>query len=94
MNEITSTSNCLVLSTEASADVVPVVESPGTAPRAKHYSEKNLENAIYAYIQAIRALGRMTVNTSQIADGLSLNIHEVNRAVSSLKRRGVRALGV
>ncbi|MGH9715283.1 MAG: hypothetical protein ACRD4R_00915 [Candidatus Acidiferrales bacterium] len=69
------------------------IESEAVAGRAKH-SDKNLENAIYAYIQAIRALGRVTVNTTQIADGLSLSVYDVNRAVSSLRKKGVRTLSV
>lgn len=90
MSESTSTSNYLILSTESTAESVPIERSAGN-PRAKH-SDKNLENAIYAYIQAIRALGRVRVNTTQIADGLSLSVHDVNRAISSLKRKGVRTL--
>jgi len=52
----------------------------------------SVQNAVYAYIQAIRALGRTEINTSEIADALSLPVAEVNRAISSLRKKGVRAL--
>ncbi len=52
--------------------------------------KKAIENAVYGYIQAIRALGRKQVNTVEISEALSLPTGEVNRAVSSLKKKGVK----
>ena len=54
--------------------------------------EKKSEKAVYAYIQAIRALGRKQVNTEEIADALSMPIGEVGRAVRSLRKKGVKAI--
>jgi biotin operon repressor len=49
-----------------------------------------VQNAVYAYIRAIRALGRTQINTTEVADALSLSVAEVNGAISSLGKKGVR----
>jgi DNA-binding MarR family transcriptional regulator len=89
-----STSSRLALSTESTTkDQFQVDEMPSvrrTRTRAP-LSRKNVLNAVYAHIRAIRALGRTEVNTSDIAEALSLPVAEVNRAVSSLKKKGVKA---
>ena len=91
MESSTNTLNHLILSTESTtkeqvqANYVPRVRRPSRA-------SKNIQNAVYAHIRAIRALGRTEINTSEIADALSLPVAEVNRAISSLKKNGVRAL--
>ena len=54
--------------------------------------EKKFERAVYAYIQAIRVLGSEQVNTEEIADALSMPIGEVERAVRSLRKKGVKAI--
>lgn len=54
--------------------------------------EKKSERAVYAYIQAIRVLGGKQVNTEDIADALSMPIGEVERAVRSLRKKGVKAI--
>jgi hypothetical protein len=51
---------------------------------------RNIENAIYAHIRAIRALGRKTINTIEIAEALSIPVTQVNAAIGSLKRKGVK----
>jgi hypothetical protein len=86
-----NTLNHLVLSTESATKEQVQVRGVPTVRRSVR-SRKNTENAIYAYIRAIRALGRKEINTSEIADALSLPILEVNRAIASLKKKGVRAL--
>jgi hypothetical protein len=55
-------------------------------------SDKKLARAVYAYIQAVRALGRQQVNTWEIAEALSKSVREVERAVSFLRKRGVKPL--
>jgi hypothetical protein len=90
MTSSTSTSNCLILSTESSNDVFVSTDSTPVSRRATQ--NKNIVNAIYAYIRALRSLGRTTINTDEIAEGLSLNVNEVNRAVSALRSRGVRKI--
>lgn len=46
--------------------------------------------AVFSYIQAVRALGRTNVNTSEIADGLKLSVEIVEQAVAGLKSKGVK----
>ena len=65
---------------------------PDDIPRARRLvRSKGIQNAVYAYIRAIRALGRTEINTSEVASALSLPVAAVNRAISSLKKKGVRA---
>lgn len=56
-------------------------------------SNSKVENAVYAYIRAIRALGRTTVNTTDIAKALHLNVSAVDQAISSLRQKGVKRIG-
>jgi hypothetical protein len=65
-----------------------VVQSHKLPARSTH--DKKIERAVYSHIRAIRALGRTRINTSDIADALSLKVSEVNSAVAKLKRKGVR----
>jgi len=60
----------------------------GTRPKGN----KAIQNAVYAYIQAVRALGRNQLNTTEIAEALSIPVTEVNYAISSLKKKGVKVL--
>lgn len=53
---------------------------------------KNLVNAVYSYIQAVRTLGRETVNTEEVAKALSLSPREVERAVAALNSKGVKVI--
>jgi hypothetical protein len=87
----TSTSKHLVLSTESTTrGQVQVSDIPSV--RRKRRVGKSVENAVYAYIRAIRALGRTSIVTTEVADALSLSVLQVNRAISALKKKGVRAL--
>lgn len=88
-----TTLNRLILSTESTSREQFQVQVDDI-PRARRptRASKNIQNAVYAYIRAIRALGRTEINTSEVADALSLPVAEVNRAISSLKKKGVRAL--
>src|SRR5258708_37206090 len=54
-------------------------------------SKKQLESAVYSYIQALRALGKNDVNTSDIADALGLRTRDVNSVLDELKAKGVKA---
>jgi Winged helix-turn-helix DNA-binding len=91
MSADSSTASTLVLSTESATEgQIQVDNAPRTRPSV--HINKRLENAIYAYIRAIRALGRDTINTIEIAEALSLTVPEVNRAISALEKRGVKIL--
>jgi hypothetical protein len=54
--------------------------------------KEEIELAVLAHIQAIRALGRTKINTQEIADALGLSIQEVNDVVQVLKAHGVTRL--
>ncbi len=53
---------------------------------------EDIEDAVFKYIEAVRAIGRTRVNTSEIAEALSLNPRDVERAARNLHARGVKAL--
>lgn len=87
-----STLNSLILSSEsATKGSIPAAKTPRVHRRVLAANPR-ISNAVYAYIRAIRALGRTEVNTVEVASALSLSIGEVNRAISSLKNRGVKTL--
>lgn len=91
MQSSTSTLDLFVLSSDsASGETIPIHKA--LSPRLKTRVRKNVENAIYSHIQAIRALGRTDINTTEIADALSLPVYIVNEAISSLERKGVKVV--
>lgn len=47
-----------------------VGRSRGVSP----HSRKNIESAVYAHIQAVRALGRRTINTVEISKALDCRL--------------------
>lgn len=47
--------------------------------------QKAIEDAIYTYLQALRLLGRTTVNTEEIAAAFDLPIDIVNEIAPTLK---------
>ena len=51
---------------------------------------RQIENAVYAYIQAIRTLGRTQVNTLEIAKGLNLTAAVVEKTLAALEKKGVK----
>lgn len=91
MKSSTSTLNRLVLSTESTTKGQFQVSEVARVRRPVR-ANKNVQNAVYAYIRAVRALGRTKITTAEVADALSIPVVEVNGALSSLKKRGVRAL--
>jgi hypothetical protein len=66
------------------------VGSVGRSRVASPPSQKNIESAIYAHIQAVRALGRTRIDTAEIAKALDLTPFQVERTISSLTRKGVK----
>jgi hypothetical protein len=68
------------------------VAEPLARPRLRRRDgqEKRIENAVYAHIRAVRALGRTEVNTAEIAKALRLPLKEVERAVSRLVSKGIK----
>ena len=51
-----------------------------------------IQNAVYLHIQAVRAMGRTTIHTAEIAESLGLPRGYVDEAIESLQSRGVRAI--
>lgn len=92
MRDSTNTLSRLILSTESTTErKVQVSDSlPARARRVR--ANKSVQNAVYGYIRAVRALGRTKISTAEVADALSLKVPDVNGALSSLKKKGVKAL--
>jgi|HubBroStandDraft_5_1064220.scaffolds.fasta_scaffold1207243_1 hypothetical protein len=89
----TSTLSHLILSTDSSTkEQFQVNETPRVHRRLAGASAKKVQNAVYAYLRAIRALGRTGINTGDVAMALSLPVGDVNKALSALKKKGVRVL--
>lgn len=85
---MTATLDRLVLSNDSVTEQeIPVDTTQVGHPKR---SDKNTENAIYAYIKAVRALGRVTVNTIDISEALSIPVSDVNRAIHALEKKGVK----
>jgi hypothetical protein len=69
-------------------DVTEAVARPRL--RRREEQEKQIENAVYAHIKAVRALGRTEVNTAEICKALRLPLKEVEQAASRLASKGVK----
>ncbi len=88
-----STAGTIVTGTSSSTNVafpfqmnqVPV-HSAASALRAA----QQLQDAVYGYIQAIRALGRTTVDLSEIASALRVSVVDVRSILPALEQKGVR----
>ncbi len=79
--------------TVSSATILIVREEAIPAPKTKASKKaegKKIDAAVFAYIQALRALGRDTVNTLEIATGLGLSVKAVDEAAKRLAGKGVR----
>ena len=96
-----STADSLVLYFDSPAEIFPQDVANASAaqvsverlPQTPSLPEKkNIQRAVYAHIRAVRALGRKRITTGEIAEALSLPVSEVNRAITALKRKGVRPL--
>jgi len=97
ISSTTASDHCLFLSAPSATGAM--VDTTDSSSEWKHrkrvtISPRNneIEKAVYAHIRAVRALGRTQINTSDIADALSLPVSEVNRAITQLKKKGVRVL--
>ncbi len=55
-------------------------------------SSMDIEGAVYAFIQAVRALGQTSVNSVVISRALSLPLSEVEQAIQELRDKGVRII--
>jgi hypothetical protein len=69
---------------------VTLTMSPSAPVTERKVDGKKIESAVYAHIQAVRALGRTTINTTEVARALGLSLADVERTLSALRRRGVK----
>jgi hypothetical protein len=67
-----------------------VLPSPPDRPSV---SEEKITAAVYAYVQAQRALGKTRITTDEIARALSLSLTVVRNAMQTLSAKGVHAAG-
>jgi len=56
----------------------------------KDAAQTNLERAAYAYVRALRALGRTEVTTAEIASALRVSVAEVDATLAALTKKGVK----
>jgi hypothetical protein len=88
----------IYLSENSQANTSAVLEAPllgktvQIMENRKPRRDSAVQDAVYSHIRAIRRLGRTNINTTEIADALSLDVDEVNRAVTKLKKKGVRGI--
>jgi hypothetical protein len=59
-------------------------------PMQARGSSKDIESAVYAHIQALRALGKTQVNTIEIARSLDLSLAIVEKVIADLRSKGVK----
>jgi biotin operon repressor len=88
MKPSTNTLNHLVLSTDSVRGNFVISDAPRVRPASRSLARER--NAVYAYIRALRSLGRTRLNTVEVAEALSLSIEQVNRAIRALEEKGVR----
>jgi hypothetical protein len=60
--------------------------------RGVHVDSKKLESAVYAHIQAVRALGRTQIEPQEIARALGLTVAQVQGTIQALKAKGVKTV--
>ena len=80
----------------ATSTTVSAPSGPATHTRTraqKRSAPDEIERAVFAHIQAVRALGRTRINTADIALALGLPTKSVERAVAKLKDKGVKVIG-
>ena len=69
-----------------SAFSLTVGPSPASAPKAS----REIEKAVYAYVRAVRALGRTQVFVSDISKALDIAEPAVIQALNALRSKGIK----
>lgn len=82
----------VVGSTTSAATSAPTTRARGPRLVATPASNKSIENAVYAHLQAMRALGHTTVNTGDVARALGLSQSTVEKTIAGLASKGVKAI--
>jgi hypothetical protein len=68
-----------------STSLMPNATKPATP-------DDDIQNAVYAYVQAYRALGNTTISTIRIAKGLGIKPRLVEHAMLALRDKGVMSI--
>ena len=84
----TKTRNLVTLSPSTSNTFFRMPDANHAEPQAP--ATKHVDSAVYAYIQARRALGETNLNTSEVARALRLPQRLVDASVKRLTGRGVK----
>ena len=87
-----SASNITILTTSNSSSTMSLFEEARSISPRRRSAPKEVENAIYGYIRAMRALGHTSIVSTDISDALNLPIRDVERAMRRLRSRGVRII--
>lgn len=53
---------------------------------------KAIEDAVYGHIAAVRALGRTSINTAEIAAALGVSLELVESTIEALRARNIRVV--
>ncbi len=96
----TATPELVLMGTDSSATVALPDSTSNISKRAarlargnRRLRQRKIEAAVFAHIKAVRALGRKTINTDEIAEALAVSANEVIRAIDALKPKGVKVAG-
>ena len=76
-------------SSTSTSEVAPV-QGIYRHKRKRPVSDKDVEAAVYAYVRAVRALGRMSINTLEISRSLEIPLAKVEKTVSELRSKGIK----
>jgi hypothetical protein len=66
------------------------LSSAGVVTESRPHSDEVVESAVYAHLQALRALGQTRVNTADVAKALGIPQSLVDRTLESLLKKGVK----
>jgi hypothetical protein len=86
-------------STEGFGSTTSSASNVGLSPRLvkpttrQAHASKEFEAAVYAYVRAVRTLGRTSITVSEIGKALSLPRSAVFAAVRQLKDKGIKVAG-
>jgi len=78
-----------VLGTATSANTT-IEGGSARAGSASAHRMTTLQSAVYSHIRALRALGRTSVDTGEIARALGVSVNDVNSTLEALRAKGVR----
>jgi hypothetical protein len=87
---VTTSRPLATLQTTSTASSVFVHTPPAVSKRVETKDKQDFESAVFAYIQAMRAMGRTKLNTADIAQALGCKPSDVEQTLASLRPKGVK----